>query len=307
MASVTKFRKIPLVRWVFRDPVRPLAPSMVLAGIALVSALAVACSSSEKSDSPAALPDSEQNAADRSAGGAPASDESQPELDRKIIQTTTLDLRVDNVAEAHQSVVDIASAAGGFVLQASLSLTGDSPRGGITLRVPSSQYDSVVSRIRGLATEVEKESVKSEDVTGEYTDVQARIRTAQAREARYLEMLGQAQTIPEMLQVEDRLAQVRLEIEQLQGRSNTIDTLSELVTVVVNLNGPPPEEESKELDLNPLETARDAWGGSLTFLRGVAVAVVGVTVFFWWLAPLGIIGAPIALFFDRRRRRNRSS
>jgi len=271
--------------------------------LAVVIAL-VACAGAEESDSPASKLEEGQSQAEQEAYGAVAdSSQDQSNLGRKIIQTASLDLQVEDVADAFQEIGRIASTAGGFVFESSSSYTDERPEADITIRIPADQYESVLEALRGLAVKVERENSKAEDVTEEYIDLQAQLRNNQAVESRYIELLDLAQNINEVLTVQDRIDQVRLEIERVQGRINAIDTLSELVTISVHLRTEPAAEPESEVKVDPLGAAGKAWEASLFFLRVVAAGFLVVVVFLWWLLPLAAIaGAGFGYWLVRRSR-----
>ncbi|MCH7488831.1 MAG: DUF4349 domain-containing protein, partial [Chloroflexi bacterium] len=111
--------------------------------------------------------------------------------------------------------------------------------------------------------------------------------TLNATEQRYLELLGQADEINEILLVQDRLDVVRGQIEQVLGRINLLEHLTDLATITVHLR---PETAVVEAPvdgggINPLESASAAWETSLAALRVVAAVALIVVVFSWWLAP----------------------
>ena len=233
------------------------------------------------------------------SNGESASAAAELALDRKIIQNIALDLQVEDVPQAFERVKSVADGAGGFVLDSSRS-TQDPPQADLTLRVPAAATDGVLQQLRGLATKVESETSKAQDVTGEYTDLQAQLRNSRAVETQYLDMLNKAQTIPDMLSIQDRLTQVRLEIEQTQGRANAIDTLSSLATISVHLRTEPVVEQPQKSDLDPLAAAGNVWEASLMFLRGAAVVTLATAAFLWWFVPLLVVAGLVSLFFVRR-------
>ena len=105
--------------------------------------------------------------------------------------------------------------------------------------MPTVQYQTVVDDLRGLAVKVENQTSKAQDVTQQYTDLQARLRSAQALEATYLELLDRAETIDDILKIQSYLTPVRTEIEQIQGQMNVMDNLSSLATISVSLHTEP--------------------------------------------------------------------
>jgi hypothetical protein len=270
---------------------------------AAVIALA-ACAGNEESGVSGSNVEGNQPQADQEAyGGVAASSQGQSELDRKIIQTASLDLQVEDVADAFREVGRIASTAGGFVMESSTSYTDERPQADITIRTPASQYESVLEALRGLAVKVEKENSKAQDVTEEYVDLQAQLRNDQAVESRYIELLDRAQNIDEVLTVQDRLDQVRLEIERVQGRINAINTLSELVTISIHLRAEPAAEPKSEAKVDPLGAAGKSWEASLVFLRAVSAGFLVVVVFLWWLVPVAVVaGIGLGYWLLRRPR-----
>jgi hypothetical protein len=206
-------------------------------------------------------------------------------LDRKIIQSTSVDIKVEEVGRQFQEIIRIAETAGGFVAGSTFSNVDDQQFADITIRVPGDRYQDVLAQIRGMG-EVTTESSDANDVTEEFTDLQARLRTLTATERRYLELLGQAVTINDILVVQDRLDFVRGQIEQVQGRINLVENLTDLATITTHLR---PLAAVAPVDdggtLNPLEAAAGAWELSLDALRGLAIAVLVVAAFSWWLVP----------------------
>lgn len=272
--------------------------SLIVAMFALVSLTSAACGGAgdeaeEAAGSSAPVAEGEAGVAEDVASGA-----GQPSLDRKIIQTTSLDMQVEDVTEAYRETVRITLTAGGYVLESSADAEEEDPEADVTVRVPVAQYEDVVERLRGLAITVERETTQAEDVTEEYTDLQAQLRNAQALEVTYTGFLDRAQNIEEVLAVQDRLTQVRLEIERIQGRSNAIDTLTELATITLSLHSEPALEDEGEID--PLDAAGQAWEGSLITLRAIAAAALSTIVFLWWFLPLAAIGGGVALYVTRR-------
>ncbi len=226
------------------------------------------------------------DAAEAAPGGASTlAPELQSLLDRKIIQSTSIDIHVDEVGFYFQEINSIATANGGFVASSTFSNVDDEQVADLTIRVPSDRYQDVLIRIRDMG-EVQRESSDANDVTEEFTDLQARITTLQATERRYLELLAEADGINEILLVQDRLDFVRGQIEQIQGRINLLENLTDLTTITVHLRpeaaavvAPAPDGEG------PLDAAANAWDSSLDVLRGIATGILVAGAFSWWLVP----------------------
>ena len=210
-------------------------------------------------------------------------------LDRKIIQSSSVDLGLEGengVSRGFQDIIRIAETAGGFVASSSFSNIDEKQFADVTIRVPGTQYQSVLAEIRGMGS-VTQESSDANDVTEEFTDLQARLRTLNATEQRYLELLAVAVTVNDILVVQDRLDVVRGQIEQVIGRINLLDNLTDLATITVHLSpvAIAVEPASSGGSLTPAEAFSNAWEASLTVLAGIAIAGLVVVAFSWWLVP----------------------
>ena len=215
---------------------------------------------------------------------APSAPQLQGLLDRKIIQSTSIDVKVEEVGRNFQEIIRIAETAGGFVASSSFTNAEDGQIADLTIRVPADRYQDVLAQIRGMG-EVGQESSDANDITEEFTDLQARLRTLSATEQRYLELLTQAESINDILVVQDRLDGVRGQIEQVQGRVNLLNELTDLATITAHLRPLVVAAEPPSGGPQPLEAAAAAWERSLDSLRGLATAVLVVGAFSWWLVP----------------------
>jgi hypothetical protein len=222
------------------------------------------------------------------SGGAPTQT-----TDRKIIHTLFLDLVVKDVQAEFQKIALIAEQSGGFVAESSLRQENNQRRASITIRVPAGRHQDVLSQIRGLATKVESERATANDITEEFTDLESRRRNLEAAEQQLLVFLGQAKTIQEVLQVQDRLNSTRAEIERIRGRQNLLNRLSELATIQIQLR---PEAAPAKADVGggPSAALRRGWEASTELLGGVALGLLTAAAFSWWLVPVVLVVAWLA-------------
>lgn len=210
---------------------------------------------------------------------------------RKITRSANLELTVDNVLDSAQRIEDIAASTGGFVSSSNLAVTAgadgeDAQTATIKIRVPATAYTDVLDQLRQVAAEVRGLSEEATEVTEEYIDLQSRLRNFEATEQRYLELLTRADTIPDILSLEDRLSTVRAQIEQVQGRINVLNDLTDLATISIKLI--PPTVKSVE-EANPgwaEEAWEESWGASKDVLVIVGSIAIATVVFLpWFLIP----------------------
>lgn len=238
-------------------------------------------------------------------GAAPIDPQLDGVLDRKIIQTTAIDIGIEGdngVSRSFQDIIRIAETAGGFVASSSFSNVDDRQFADVTIRVPGTEYQTVLADLRGMG-DVSQESSDANDVSEEYTDLEARLRTLNATEQRYLELLAQANTINDILVVQDRLDVVRGQIEQVVGRMNLLDNLTDLATITVHLSPAvvAVDASSGGGSLTPAEAFENAWDASLDVLAAIAIGALVVVAFSWWLVPVFIVAAVGARWWAHRR------
>ena len=159
--------------------------------------------------------------------------------DRKVIRNAELNLEADNPEDAHRKITAIAELRGGFVVesQQSSSEIQSTTRDIITMtvRVPSERFSETLADIRNTSTRVVLETVKGQDVTEEFIDIEAQLRAKRALELQFMEIMKRANSVEDALYVQSQLAAVRGEIERTEGRKRFLENQSSLSTIKVRL------------------------------------------------------------------------
>ena len=235
------------------------------------------------------------------AGGAPSSGGASEQSDRMVVYNSTVSLEVDSVGDSVNAVRSLTSSVGGIVAGASSQFKGDTEYATLTLRVPSDQYNRVMSELRGMAVRVTSENGSAKDVTDEFTDLGAQLRNYEVTEAQLQELMKRAGTIDEILKVQAQLTQVRGNIERTRGRINLLQKTSDMATIAVNLApvGAPSQPGPRPRVWDPARSVKEAWEGSLRIVQGAADAGLRVLVFSWWLVPPALLAW--AVWSARRR------
>ena len=155
-------------------------------------------------------------------------------VDRKVIEHTQMAVEVARLSEAQAEVLRITAAFGGYVQSSNFFNLTDNQAWDFTLRVPSAKSAEVVRQLQALGN-VQSSSSNRQDVTEEYTDLEARLTVMRQEEARLLELLRRATTIDDYLKVESHLTRVRIEIEQATGRLKLLTHSVEMATIGLRL------------------------------------------------------------------------
>ena len=221
-----------------------------------------------------------------------------------IVQTASLSIVAKNYDEASEAIGKLARARGGYVEKLDAKAqTGSARELSIALRVPAKQLDGFLEDLRQLG-HVEQESQSNEEVSAEYVDLQARLRSAQATERRLIELLAtRTGRLVDVLDVERELARVRGEIESMQGQSNLLQHRVSYATVQVELSEV--YHERLQLGVSTGTKLRNAFVEGVHNLEdGIVGALVfvldeGPAILFW----LAVLGLPVWLIWRRWRSR----
>jgi hypothetical protein len=155
--------------------------------------------------------------------------------DRKIVRTGALELTVKTPADAAEQIRLMAERMGGYLESAQIGGTKEAPTADITIRVPAVHFEDAKAQIRKLAARVESEKTDAQDVTRQYVDMQARLRNLRAEEAQYLTIMKSAFKVDDLLEVTQKLSDVRGQIEQEQAEFQTLSKQVETVAITVSL------------------------------------------------------------------------
>ena len=206
-------------------------------------------------------------------------------IDRKLIRNGHLEFKTDDVKKAKAEIEKISKELKGYISDETENNYDARVQYNQTIRVPADQFDALIASIEKLAERVENKGISTQDVTEEFIDVEARLKTKKELETRYSEILRQAKTVSEILEVESQLANVRAEIESMTGRLNYLKNQVSFSTLNVSyyqVLGTDFGFASKFV-----QSLKDGWDNLLSFLIGVVslwpfVLGIGVIIF-WWI------------------------
>jgi hypothetical protein len=232
--------------------------------------------------------------------------------ERMIVRTGSLSIVVENTEETLEAIERLASELGGYVSNLQSWRQGDQMAATVTVRILAASFDQARERIKDLATEVESENASGQDVTEEYVDLEARLGNLEVAEEELLELLASAQethkNAESILAIYNEITNVRMQIEQIKGRMQYLESASELATLTITVTPQEIEEPVVEPGWEPLRQARDALRTLVNALKALVNVLIWVVLFFLPLAAL--LALPIILiwlvWYLRRRRRRRS-
>lgn len=231
---------------------------------------------------------------------------SAAEEDRKLVKTVDLDLIVGDTAVTSEKARALATELGGYVSDMSANRREGLLYCTMTLRVPVARLDSAVDRLKALADEIRRQEMKSEDVTDRYVDLGARLKTLEATETELRQLLAESrqrqQKADDIMAIYGKLTEIRSAIEQIKGQLQSMENLTTLATIHLELT---PTESARPVvsdGWHPGQTVRNSVRTLLTILRGLGDVLIGAVII---LAPLVAILGAVAWLVMRFLRRSR--
>ena len=203
--------------------------------------------------SPAEAPMPEpEMAADEAYGGFAMNDmkadepeAKTPDVDpEKIIYSADATVETTEFEQTLDKLQALVQQYGGFIESSSINGSNyysqargyaNSRSAYYCIRIPSARFSELMGSLSTLGNVPYTHSY-TENITSRYYDVQARLTAYETQEQRLLEMMEMAETVSDIIVIEDRLTELRYQIESLQSTLNNWDRQVSYSTVQVNVS-----------------------------------------------------------------------
>ena len=209
---------------------------------------------------------------------------SDVQTNAKIIRNVTLNGETKDFGNAVETIKAQLSQSGGYVEKSEIS-GGESLANGrkteryavFTLRIPADKLDSFLEKAGSLLN-ITSSTETTTDVTLEYYDIEARLETLRSKKLALEEMLAKAQTLDEIIFIQDELYAVISDIESYQSRLNVLESKVSYSTVTLTVNEV--NEYTEVIDEEPTfgerisEAFSESFAGMGEFLQDFAVFLV---------------------------------
>lgn len=214
----------------------------------------------------------------------------------KIIYEGTIEMETASFDETMEIINRTAEEAGGYIASSELGTrmvvqSREYRYYNVTIKVPVERYKETFQYLQSL--ELGAYSIESaQDVTDKYYDTEGRLKTRRVEEERVLEMISRAETIEELLQLEQRLGEIRMDIELYEARLNSLERSSSYSTITIRV---------MEKDAEGIVVIADDFGSKLkqgftSSIRWTVDFFQAVILFAVRISIPGLIIAVLALF-----------
>jgi hypothetical protein len=213
----------------------------------------------------------------------------------KLIKTADARIEVKNYKDSKKEIDSIVKQSNAYISSENESKYETRIQNRITIRTPSDNFDSLLNKLLVTAHRIEAKSIEVKDVTEEYIDVEARLKSKKQLEERYLTLLQQAKNVKDILEIESNLNKIREEIESKQGRLNYLQNQIALSTITLTY--------FKELPVPLTQRAKFAFRMSKGFVEGwnMFLSVIVGIVYLWVFIFIGLAGFLIWKFKKKRK------
>jgi hypothetical protein len=268
---------------------------------------------SEKKENDMILESESNNSADYAkAENAPAANANELEATEKIspdlpdvvvpklIRTADLRFQVNNLEKSSEVIDRLVKENGAYISTANMSSTNNESNNTVSIRVPNAEFDMLLKSICKESVYMERKNVSTEDVTEEYIDIEARLKTKKEVEARYIDILKtRAKTVEDVLKAEEQIRVIREEIEAREGRLNYLKNQVSYSTIVVQVY------QQIEYHENPIEVtdsftnkASSGFGQGWDVIKNIVLGIITL-----W--PLWILGAVLYIVIRKQLKKGK--
>ncbi len=219
---------------------------------------------------------------DQSSPPPPSSNAATAE--KKIIKTAYLSIEVLDYSVSRTLIDSTLKGFGAYIFSENLQNAESQITNSINIKVPASQFEKLLVKLAQIAKKVDYQNIETQDVTEEYIDVETRLNNNRKVEQTYLKLLKRTTTIEDILKIEQKLGEIRTDIESTQGRLKYLNHQVSFSSINLNIYQTLefkfiPEKSTSFIQR--LKKSLDAgWKGVVTFL-----------LFLLKLWPLWVIGA----------------
>lgn len=182
----------------------------------------------------------EENGSVDGSNGAEILNETDNGTDRKLIKTVNLNVETEEFDKLMSNIEGKAAALGGYIESSDISgrslyNTTSNRYASITVRIPNKNLDSFISDIASQSN-ITNKSLGTEDVTLQYADTQAHIESLKSEQTRLNELIAQAEDVDTIIILEERLTEVRYEIESYERQIRLLDNKVDYSTIYLYID-----------------------------------------------------------------------
>lgn len=152
-------------------------------------------------------------------------------IPNKIIKKANVSFQVKNMEDSRKAILAEVKKSDGYISSENQTNNNYQIENTMVIRIKSGGFDDLVDQLLKQSIYTESKKITADDVTEEYVDAVARVKSKKEVEKQYEEILKKAYSIYDILQVEQQLRMIREEIEAFEGKIKYFDDRVEYSTI----------------------------------------------------------------------------
>lgn len=217
---------------------------------------------------------------------------------KRIIRDGHIDIRVDELAAAKRQVDSLVWSMNAYYASESFYEHSREESYQLRIRIPSSNFDRFITELESGGGKVFNKNLYTRDVTEEFMDIELRLANKRNYLNRYRELVAQAKSMKDMLEIEEEIRGLEEEIESAEGRLRLLSDQIAYSTLNLSLTmhtdykfTPSPQKKFFE---RVKKAVNGGWRGIVSFV---------VVLFYLW--PLIIVAGVVLFVLFRAKKKNR--
>lgn len=196
-----------------------------------------------------------------------------------VIKTANISMDADDIDATVVSIQEIEDEYDAETMSSQDSGKGSNRYVYLMIKVEQSRFEDMYNDIKALPGEFTYSSTGATDVTETVEDLQARLENLQALETRLNAVLGDAETVTEILAVEKELASTRIDIEALQAQIKDLDNQTSYSYLYVTISQSSTGSQLSDEEWKPFGILKDAGRALVSFAKFLGTGIIYVLVF----------------------------
>lgn len=208
-------------------------------------------------------------------------------IPEKIKKTADINITVEDYKKAHAAIEKLVKSGSAYISSENEQNSTYSLSNTMVIRVVNKHFDAMVNNVTGVASHVNSKNIYTEDVTSQFVDIIARLKTKKEVEKRYFEILKKANKITDILEVEEKIRVIQEEIEAKEGQLKYLNDQVDYSTINLSFH--------QDYEYTPKDEPGffgrlghafgNGWKGFLGFIVGIVYAwplwiILGIGAYF---------------------------
>lgn len=207
---------------------------------------------------------------------------------RKLIKEGNIAFETTDLIQTKRRIEQAIKKHNGYISSENENNLSGSLSRILVIRIPAKQFDVFISDATKGIEKFDTKDIQVKDVTEEFVDIQARLKTKKELEQRYLKLLERANKVTEILEIEKQIGDLRADIEGTEGRLQYLNNQSVYSTISITYYKSIPKQTAFTNKFK--EGFSNGWQNFMWFLVALVniwpfMLVIGIAFFLlkrWW-------------------------